>query len=184
LILDPEVEIKTMGPITLMAGRQAQYHSESRGFLRHDYLQSTVTSEVAAGNLPRSYRQSRRRIKAGKSRSDGRPVAYPECDFSHFCIASIGSNVQAPELENHHAEPTDVYGVRRFLHFRGTCRRFHKEKSSFGTIAKVVAALVVGTTISASAVAGLHHGQAAYSYGSSPFFSSNQLGIGFQTALW
>ena len=25
LILDPEVEIKTMGPITLMAGRQAQY---------------------------------------------------------------------------------------------------------------------------------------------------------------
>ena len=59
-----------------------------------------------------------------------------------------------------------------------------KKKSSFGTIAKVVAALVLGTTISASAVAGLHHGQAAYSYGSSPFFSSQQLGIGFQTALW
>jgi len=58
------------------------------------------------------------------------------------------------------------------------------KKSSFGTIAKVVAALVLGTTISASAVAGLYHGQAAYSYGSSPFFSSNQLGIGFQTALW
>ena len=56
------------------------------------------------------------------------------------------------------------------------------KKSSFGTIAKVVAALVVGTTISASAVAGLYHGQA--SYGGSPFFSSNQLGIGFQTALW
>jgi hypothetical protein len=59
-----------------------------------------------------------------------------------------------------------------------------KEKSSFGTVAKVVAALVLGTTISASAVAGLRHGQAAYSYGGSPFFSSNQLGIGFQTALW
>ena len=56
------------------------------------------------------------------------------------------------------------------------------KKSSFGTIAKVVAALVVGATISASAVAGLYHGQA--SYGGSPFFSSNQLGIGFQTALW
>ena len=59
-----------------------------------------------------------------------------------------------------------------------------KERSSFGTIAKVVAALVLGTTISASAVAGFYHGQAAYSYGSSPFFSSSQLGIGFQTALW
>ena len=59
-----------------------------------------------------------------------------------------------------------------------------KEKSSFGTIAKVVAALVLGISISASAVAGLHHGQAAYSYGGSPFFSSQQLGIGFQTALW
>ena len=57
-----------------------------------------------------------------------------------------------------------------------------KKKSSLGTIAKVVAALVVGTTISASAVAGLYHGQA--SYGGSPFFSSNQLGIGFQTVLW
>ena len=59
-----------------------------------------------------------------------------------------------------------------------------KEKSSFGTIAKVVAALVLGTTISASAVAGLHHGQAGNSIGGSPFFSSNQLGIGFQTTLW
>ena len=56
-----------------------------------------------------------------------------------------------------------------------------KEKSSFGTIAKVVAALALGISISASAVAGLHHGQAA---GGSPFFSSQQLGIGFQTALW
>ena len=59
-----------------------------------------------------------------------------------------------------------------------------KQKSSFGTMAKVIAALVLGSTISASAVAGLYHGQAAYSYGSSPFFSSQQLGIGFQTALW
>ena len=59
-----------------------------------------------------------------------------------------------------------------------------KKKSSLGTAAKVVVALVLGATISASAVAGLHHGQAGNSIGGSPFFSSNQLGIGFQTTLW
>jgi len=59
-----------------------------------------------------------------------------------------------------------------------------KEKSSFGPIAKVVVALVLGTTISASAVAGFNRGQAAHPFAGSPFFSSHQLGIGFQTALW
>ena len=57
-----------------------------------------------------------------------------------------------------------------------------KEKRTFGPVAAIVAALALGTTISAAAVADLDLGQAAF--GGSPFFSSQQLGIGFQTALW
>jgi hypothetical protein len=57
-------------------------------------------------------------------------------------------------------------------------------KRSFGPVAAVVAALVLGTTISASAVAGFNRDQAAHPFAGSPFFSSHQLGIGFRTALW
>jgi len=58
------------------------------------------------------------------------------------------------------------------------------EKRSLGPVAAVVVALVLGTTISASAVAGLNSRQAAHPFGGSPFFSSNQLGVGFQPTLW
>jgi hypothetical protein len=58
------------------------------------------------------------------------------------------------------------------------------EKRTFGPVAAIVAALVLGTAISASAIAGFNGGQSAHGFGGSPFFSSNQLGIGFQTALW
>lgn len=57
----------------------------------------------------------------------------------------------------------------------------HPRKSPRGPIVAAVVALVIGTLIAASAVAGLNsQGQ----FSGSPFFKSQQLGIGFETNLW
>lgn len=50
-----------------------------------------------------------------------------------------------------------------------------------GRVAAVVAALLIGTLITASAIAG---SQSEGMFSGSPFFKSQQLGIGFETNLW
>ncbi len=68
--------------------------------------------------------------------------------------------------------------------FGGNAMHTHPEKSvksPRSPLAALAVALVVGTLITASAIAGMGtQGQ----FSGSPFFKSQQLGIGFETNLW